>query len=396
MKNVSTVSIGIIGAGPQALTLVTHLLQKRKQWRDRLTVIDPHGDWLKQWYQQFTALEIPHLRSPVVHHPDPHPYALRGFAENRPDELFNPYDLPGTKLFEDFCTEVVKSWGLENRVYRGQVVKIVPCRGNFQLFLTDGEIINVRRVVLATNQGEIQIPAWVNQIKTKYPQDRLLHSQQINLANLQIKDERILIIGGGLTSGHLAIGGVNRGAKITLMTRRDLQIKLFDADPGWLGPKYLKGFNAELNWYRRWEMIQQARNGGSITPKISWELRRSKNVEFWENCQVKEAQWEEHKWRVICSNGLEKEFERIWLAKGTTFNVKNNPLLTEVLEAYPTDIIQGLPVIDQYLRLPKSEFYFMGALAGLQIGPVARNLAGGRKASEMIVEGMIKHSKNAV
>ncbi len=391
---ITQTDIGIIGAGPQALTLVTHLLQKKKQWRSRFIVIDPQGEWLSQWRQQFKALEIPHLRSPAVHHPDPYPYALRSFAENRPDELFDPYDLPGTKLFEDFCAEVVKNWGLENSIYQAKVVKIVPIKGKFQLFLSDNNIITTSRVVLATNQGETQIPPWVNKIETKYPQDRLAYARQINLANLKLKGERILIIGGGLTSGHLAVGGINRGAKITLMTRRNLQVKLFDADPGWLGPKYLKGFEAESNWNHRWEMIQQARNGGSITPKILGELRRSNNIEFWENCEVREAKWEENRWRVICTNDLEKDFDRIWLATGTKFNAQENPLLTEVLQTYPTEIIQGLPVIDKYLRLPKSEFYLMGALAGLQIGPVARNLAGGRKASEMIVQGMTKHSYN--
>lgn len=73
-----TVDIAIIGAGPQALTLVTHVLQKKRSWGDRLGVFDRAGTWMAQWKQQFAALEIPHLRSPAVHHPDPNPYALRG------------------------------------------------------------------------------------------------------------------------------------------------------------------------------------------------------------------------------------------------------------------------------------------------------------------------------
>jgi cation diffusion facilitator CzcD-associated flavoprotein CzcO len=37
----TSIDIAIIGAGPQALTLVTHLLQKKKSMRDRLMVFDP-------------------------------------------------------------------------------------------------------------------------------------------------------------------------------------------------------------------------------------------------------------------------------------------------------------------------------------------------------------------
>ena len=73
--------IPIIGAGPQALTMVTHLLKKKKKMRDRLNaglspgfqVFDPSGTWLAQWHRQFPAQEIPHLRSPAVHHPDSNP-----------------------------------------------------------------------------------------------------------------------------------------------------------------------------------------------------------------------------------------------------------------------------------------------------------------------------------
>ena len=93
-----SVEIAIVGAGPQALTLVTHLLQKKKSMRNRFVVLDPAGDWLRQWQHQFAAYEIPNLRSPAVHHPDPNPHALRSFAVSRADELFSPYDRPGTQL----------------------------------------------------------------------------------------------------------------------------------------------------------------------------------------------------------------------------------------------------------------------------------------------------------
>ncbi|UWU47461.1 L-lysine 6-monooxygenase (NADPH-requiring) [Limnospira platensis C1] len=86
----SLIDLAIVGAGPQALTLVTHILQKRQKFRNRFMVLDPSGTWLEQWRHQFKAQEIPHLRSPAVHHPDPDPYSLRRFAENRSMELFPP------------------------------------------------------------------------------------------------------------------------------------------------------------------------------------------------------------------------------------------------------------------------------------------------------------------
>jgi len=70
----------------------------------------------------------------------------------------------------------------------------------------------------------------------------------------------VLIVGSGLTSGHLALGAIARGAQVIMMARRQFYEKLFDADAGWLGPKYLKGFYAEPCWKQRWQMIQSARN----------------------------------------------------------------------------------------------------------------------------------------
>ncbi|WP_442949133.1 hypothetical protein [Nostoc sp.] len=60
--------------------------------------------------------------------------------------------------------------------------------------------------------------------------------------------KRVLIVGGGLTSGHLAVGAISRGAEVHLIIRRQFSEKLFDAESGWLGPKCLKGFSAQSDW----------------------------------------------------------------------------------------------------------------------------------------------------
>ncbi|MBE9053821.1 SidA/IucD/PvdA family monooxygenase [Nostocales cyanobacterium LEGE 11386] len=389
------IDLAIIGAGPHALTLVTHLLQKRQTMRGRFVVFDPSGKWMSQWQQQFAALEILHLRSPAVHHPDPNPFALRKFAESRPHELFPPYDLPGTQLFEDLCQDVIYRWDLQNQVVKAEVTRIQPLHPRFRLWLDDGSSIIARRVVVATGGGKLQIPDWVNQIATKYPQDRLCHSHKVDLRKLQLAGENILIVGGGLTSGHLAIGALARGAKVHLILRRQLQEKLFDAEPGWLGPKYLKGFFAESDYQKRWQMIQAARNGGSMTPAIAMQLRRAVrtgNLRIDEHCQISEAQWFENHWLVSCHDGSEYKCSRIWLSTGSKFDVTDESLLTEIADTYPIAIANGLPILDTYLRWPGCELFIMGALAALQVGPTARNLSGARMASEKIVPAIVKSS----
>ncbi|ELS00942.1 putative flavoprotein involved in K+ transport [Xenococcus sp. PCC 7305] len=399
MKLPKYIDLAIVGAGVQALTLTTHLLQKRQDYYHKLLVFDPSQTWLSQWQRQFAAQQIPHLRSPAVHHPDPNPHQLRTFAKNRHNELFPPYDRPGTKLFNDFCHEVIHRWNLENKVYPAKVIHILPItlasRSRFRLILSTGETIIARRVVLATGSGKVQLPNWAERITSNYPTDKLCHSQQVNLNQLNLKGEKILIVGGGLTSGHLAKGAINMGATVTLMTRKQIQEKIFDADPGWLGPKYLKDFHAAINWNDRYQQIKQARNGGSMTPEIMLQLRRATRegkVIINECCQVSDAQWQDNLWQVNCLDGGKHQFNRIWLATGTRFNVTEHPLLQDVLETYPTKIVNGLPVLDEHLRLPKSNFFIMGGLAALRVGPVARNIGGGKMACQRIVPAIVKSS----
>ena len=397
------IDLVIIGAGVQALTLTTHLLQKSSKHYNKFIVIDSDGVWMKQWHHQFAAQQIHHLRSPAVHHPDPNSYELRRFAQNRRNELFPPYDRPGTKLFADFCHEVIRRWDLEDKVYRGKVRQILPIkhrsRSGFQLVLDDGKIIIARKVVLAIGSGKIQLPEWAKSIDCDLPSDRLCHSVEVDLQHLNLAGERILVIGGGLTSAHLAIGAINLGTKVTLMTRKPLQEKIFDTDPGWLGPKCLKDFHAETDWHLRWQMIQKARNGGSITPEMMLQLRKASRegkVALNQNCQVSSASWQDNNWQVNCQDNSKHQFNRIWLATGTKLDAIDLPLLKDVLKVYPTEIVNGLPVLDDRLRLPKSNFFIMGALAALQIGPVARNIAGGIKACDRIVPALIKPSLVAI
>ena len=401
----SQTDIAVIGAGPQALTLVTHILQKKAKLRDRIQVFDPSGAWMTQWQQQFAAQEIPELRSPAVHHPDPNAHALRTFAEGRYTELHPPYDRPGTRLFQEFCDTVMQRWQLQHQVVPAAVTRLEPLRkkpSRFRLTLSTGDTILARRVVLAAGGGQPYHPDWTQQIDATHPPERLCHAHQVRLPELKsLAGETVLIVGSGLTSGHLAVGAVKRGAKVVMMARRTFQEKIFDAEPGWLGPKYLKAFHAEPDMAARWQMVQDARNGGSLTPAMMTRLRqlqRQGHITFYEHCQVADAQWQGDAWKVCCDNHTAHDciahqpIHRVWLATGTTLDIRSHPLLAEVWEKYPIATVNGLPVLDEHLRWPGCELFLMGPWAALRVGPVARNLFGGKLACDRIVPALTKAS----
>jgi cation diffusion facilitator CzcD-associated flavoprotein CzcO len=392
--------IVIVGAGPQALTLSCFLLQKRPRLHRRLRIVDPSGRWLSRWQRQMERYEIPWLRSPSPHHPHPNPHALRQFAQcqQRSRQLEGPYGLPHTDLFARFCHQVIGEYQLSEGVLAAHVerIRLPPLgAGPTELALSDGTTMTASRLVIATGSGTPQMPSWVEQIAGTPPPEALQHSDRIHLPSLQPrKGQRILIVGGGLTSAHLALGALRRGALVQLLCRRGLKQKPFDADPGWLGPKYLKAFHAEPCLRRRRRLVLEARDGGSITPQAAADLRQAEQrgeLQLHEHCEVKAARWSSGQWDLVCRGGQHLCADRIWLATGHRQGVSQHPLLQQLVEQHPIELVDDWPVLRPDLRWPGTCVHLMGGLTALQVGPAARNLFGGREAAQRIGRAVVKH-----
>jgi hypothetical protein len=93
---------------------------------------------------------------------------------------------------------------------------------------------------------------------------------------------------------------------------------------------------------------------------------------------------------VRCTDGHGLEVDRIWLATGHRQGVSQHPLLRQLQEQSPIDLVNDWPVLASDLRWPGSAVHVMGGLSALQIGPAARNLFGGREAAQRICRAVIK------
>lgn len=387
----------IAGGGPQALTLCALLLQKRPRWRRHLRVLDPSGRWLHRWQSQLDACGITTLRSPAPHHPHPNPGALRAFAhqQRRSHELEGPYGLPATVLFSAFCAQVVEAFDLQGQVEAASLVDVELPQGSrqpLQLQLSDGRQLPARRLVVATGPGPALLPEWVERIPPGHPAAALQHSSGIDLTALpSLQGVRILIVGGGLTSGHLALGALARGASVLLLCRRQLREQPFDADPGWFGPNRLTPFRAEPCWRERQRQVLAARNGGSLTPQLAARLRqamRAGQLQLQQHGEVAAARWLGHHWLVRCQGGQHHRVDRLWLATGHRQGVSTHPLLQRLQRQRPIACLDDWPVLPHDLRWPGTRIHVMGGLSALQLGPGARNLFGGREAAARIVAAL--------
>ncbi|MEM9152070.1 MAG: FAD-dependent oxidoreductase, partial [Cyanobacteria bacterium P01_F01_bin.3] len=111
---------------------------------------------------------------------------------------------------------------------------------------------------------------------------------------------------------------------------------------------------------------------------------------------VHSATWQDNTWQVSCNHPEAHDcithlpINRIWLATGSTLDINHWPLLSAIREQYPISDVKGLPILDKHLRWPGCNLFIMGGAAALRVGPVARNLFGGKLACDRIVPALIQ------
>ncbi|KAM4743682.1 uncharacterized protein FYW61_021979 [Anableps anableps] len=379
------------------------------------------------------------------------------------------FSLPGTKLSVDFFQEQVRTYKLDKILLKGTVEHIIPVTGDtkgieeeqeaqsmavretekvegearkkvkhFRIELQDGSILKARQVVLATGPTRAQmsnIPEWVKSIEESYPEGQLQHTVHLmhKLPNFKQRlqeidcqgekqtssgrvceaGQRVMVVGGGLTSAHVVSIALQQGAShVTWVMRKHLQLKQFDVgDVESLvgryshvehgikmdGQAYLRQFYNERSLHKRLAMIRQARKGGAITPEAYVHLQpfiQSGQVELKTFCQVNEASWcyRSQAWNLSLSTGDHWTGDKIWLATGCKLDIKQDPLLSEVMKNFPIKVVDGWPCILESLQWTEGcPLYLMGQYSALQVGPHAVNLAGGQAASMRIAKDIMHH-----
>lgn len=362
------VEVMVVGAGPHGLATATHLQAEQPDRRRRgdLMVVDPTGQWMVAWKQRFSAYAIPYLRSPGVHGPDPDPSAIFAFAQRtgRLDELADPFAVPTTHLFADHCADVAARHDLDGAVEPAAVVSVEPRDGAAKVELNDGTRLTARRVVLAGNPARAHLPEWAQQLGG-------IHAGDLDVRHLApLTGEHVVVVGGGLTAVHLALAAAERGARVTLACRRTLVERIFDTDPGWLGPKYLDGFVAEADPAVRRKLIDEARGGGTVPPR--WLARLVATPDISVVADDPEA--------LVRSAPP----DRLWCATGWTYDAGTDPLLAGLRRRCPLPLHRGLPELDAHLTWPSTTVHCLGAYAALRLGPTALNLAGARTGAAAV------------
>ncbi|EDQ90562.1 uncharacterized protein MONBRDRAFT_36465 [Monosiga brevicollis MX1] len=442
------VPLCIVGAGQHSLCLVAKILETVQEAAE---IIDPHGCWIERWRRQFAALRIPQLRSASNAHADPvdqHRYARFGtldeparLAITRPlnlvgfthlsmrlfvedhhirhefslisldrTQIYNgPFEVPSTPVFERFSRTIIQRYHLEDAVTEGLVTKLEPApptddgSPRCRVTTADGRTVDAEHVVLALGSLDVKnIPPWAQDFYGRAPPSQLIHASDImTAANWDVPtDAHVVIVGAGLTGGHLVARALSEGAaRVTFIARREVNIKQFDLDLEWMSNrrnKHLAGFWS-LDDEQRIRMLRRVKGGGSISPEVWARIQAFVNEG---TCQVLEEtdiaclELETGRPTLYFADGEELEADLIILATGTVVHAERHPLLSQLQTHWPIELCptSGLPKLTARLQWRADvPVYVMGESAALQLGPGAVNLMGGRAGAARLADHLRTH-----
>lgn len=379
----------IVGGGIHGVHIAARLLSEGGVEAQQLRIVDPAAQLLARWRACTATTGMTHLRSPSVHHLDTDAWSLQRFAgppHERQHGLFAPpYDRPSLELFNAHCDEVIETFGLTDLHVQGRVEACEVHCDEVSVRLADGQTLTAQQVVLAIGAGEQ--PQW--------PDWALPHRSHIHHVFAHDFDgwpsegerEAVAVVGGGISACQIALRLSQEGHQVSLIARHALRRHQFDSAPGWLGPKFMAGFGRERDLQRRRAMITEARYRGSVPPDVHDALLRAtaQGHLVWHEAQIEDATSAPQGVRLRLSTDQHLLVQRVLLATGFEAQRPGGAMLDTLIAAASLPCAEcGYPVVDHALRW-HPRVYVSGPLAELELGPVSRNIAGARRASDRLI-----------
>lgn len=380
----------IIGGGIHGVHIAARLLAEADVDPDRLRIIDPANQLLSRWRDCTATTGMTHLRSPSVHHLDVNPWSLQRFAgkvKKRRAGLFaSPYNRPKLTLFDAHCDKLIKKHELAALHIRARAQKCVVSCDEVMVQLADGRELAARNVLLAV--GASEQPAWPSWAPQTH--ERVRHVFEPAFDGWPTVKESVVVVGGGISAGQVALRLLEEGHQVCLLSRHKLRQHQFDSDTGWLGPKLMASFSRVTNFDKRRTLISKARHRGSVSPDIYRALRRAiANGELTTSqSEVRSLQTSSDEVELDLVSGNTLKAQRVLLATGFTSQRPGGALVDELIDSAALPCAEcGYPIVDAALRWHPRVFV-TGPLAELELGPVARNIAGARRAGSRLVEAI--------
>lgn len=375
----------ILGAGIHGSYLANLLLGELGLAEEELLLVDREEQPLDLWRRYTGATGMTHLRSTSVHHLDPEPTSLRSYLNRRreryPEPYASPYNRPALALFNDHARWSLKRSGALGRYFRGELEGIDPLPGGYSLSLRDGSRIAGDNLILAPGQGGLNLPPWAAEL----PEERRAHlfSREYrpdSWRSAAAAGEEVAVVGAGISAVQAALHIAEVSLRpLTILSLHEPRTHQFDSDPGWIGPRYLARFAALPDPAERRRLLKEVRYPGSGDPALMERL-----AEYRGSGRIRFVSGPAREIEAAGRGFMQRKGARILFATGFSGEVPAGALISNLAATLklPTGPA-GYPVVNPYLAWAPGLFV-SGALAELEIGPVARNISGARRSGERL------------
>ncbi len=376
----------VIGGGIHGVHIAARLIGEAGVAPQRLRIVDPGDKLLARWNACTVTVGMTHLRSPSVHNIDLSPFSLQRFADpgSRTAGLFSPpYDRPALSLFNTHCARVMETFGLADLHIRDRAESCSVDRDGVAVQLSGGQEITGRKLVLAIGASEQpEWPDWAPRSDL-----RVHHLFEPGFDGWPSSTETVVVVGGGISAAQAALRLTEEGHQVQLVSRHALREHQFDSDPGWLGPKFMAGFDREGDYNRRRKLITEARHIGSVPPEVRDALSQAiaRDQLLLHEGEVEELVARREGLVLRLTTQGEVEAERALLATGFASHRPGGSMIDELIASASLPRARcGYPVVDSALRW-HPRVHVSGPLAELELGPASRNIAGARRAGDRLV-----------
>lgn len=376
----------IIGGGLQGTHLSLVLKGSCGLDAKHITVLDPEPEPLANWFRHTRNTGMTHLRSPIIHHIDLEPNSLKKYARNwRGDKWsISPYARPSLAMFNAHCRKVIKENGLDELRVTGKALRMEVAKSHVCVE-TDQGVLRAKRVIMAMGTAPPMFPCWADELMKAGAQIHHLFDPSFKETDMDAAGTT-LVIGGGISGAQFASRLVEQDAeRVVILARSQPRVHQFDSDPGWLGPKYMNRFKG-LEPRERRCTITTARYKGSMPSDVSRRLRGhlKQGQLSWVQGDVQDAKVSEDGKIIVSSSDGPVEADRLVLATGFTPCVPGKSLVWDLHQHAGLPLAPcGYPITDRFLRWHR-RIFVTGAQGELTLGPVARNIAGARRAGNLI------------
>jgi Pyridine nucleotide-disulphide oxidoreductase len=411
----------IVGGGIHGVHIATRLLGQGVT-KD-LCIVDDGDCLLQKWKIRTASTGMEYLRSSAGHHLDLAKDSLRKFGKQQPapssTELFaKDYERPQLEFFNQHCDAIISGYELDQKHIQGLVTNLEPEENFVRVVVSQPKTGPVRytaeHVVLALGNDHPCYPEWV--------QEDMIHSGLVthlldtNKRPASDHGSEVAIVGGGITAAHKAIQLAQHHpdkTKIHLISRHSLAEQQFDTHQDWMMdqaaaersraaggsglPQRQLEFQETTCLQKRRQIIQRERIPGTVTAAVNrgrqglQYLIQENRVQFHEaevtSVSISQPQTNACQCELHLSSGNTIAVDSILLATGFG---KQPPFFVDRSDEFPTSDFCGYPIVNSSLQWGHPRIFVTGALAELELGPSARNIAGARLAAERILQAASK------